>query len=206
MTTNTCCCNKQYAELQGITAYFASKYHETVTVEYLSLWVYFHELSHLNSAKFQLKYNRACTGVLMRDINDNIFHGRNMDQQFSQARNLTLSMSFIKNGKELFKALDWYWFTTGIVTAYKSNVLSIQENYRFLTQEYNSIIDMVKENRIPQVLLFREILSKSNVSFNQCSNLVASIPLISPMYAILGGVNGIHQGIAYKNLEKTGVS
>lgn len=165
-----------------------------MTVDYLSLWVYFHELSHLNALKFQKKYNRACTGVLIRDINDNIFHGRNMDQAFSQARNLTLSMTFTKNGNELFKALDWYWFTTGIVTAYKANVLSIQENYRFLTQEYQSIIAMVKTNRIPQVLLFREILSEPDVTFSQCSNLVGTTPLISPMYAIMGGIKGVHDG------------
>ena len=131
---------------------------------------------------------------MIRDINDNIFHGRNMDQTYAQARNLTLSMTFTKNGNELFKALDWYWFTTGVVTAFKSNVLSIQENYRFETQEYNSIIAMVEENRIPQVLLFREILSKPNITFYQCSNLVAITPLISPMYAILGGIEGVDQG------------
>ncbi len=49
----------------------------------------------------------------------------NLDQSFTQGRNITLSMSFAKNGNELFKTLDWYWFTSGIVIAMKNQILWI---------------------------------------------------------------------------------
>eukprot|EP01083_Nonionella_stella_P124297 375261_1 len=186
---------QNYEELQGISSYFASKYNQIVTVEYLSLWVYYHALSHVKTFNYQLEKDRSCTGVLVLDENDNIWHGRNMDQSYPQARNLTLAISFTKNGTELFKALDWYWFTTGIVTAFKSNVLSIQENYKLQVQSYDDVLRMVKNDRIPQVFLFRQILSNKDVTFNGCAQVVAHTPLISPMYVLIAGVSGVHDGL-----------
>jgi len=39
-------------------------------------------------------------------------------------------LKFFKSGKAIGEAVDWYWFKTGLITAIKYNVASLEENWR----------------------------------------------------------------------------
>lgn len=59
-----------------------------------------------------------------------MIHGRNQDQQPPQGRNLVAHLKFYKNSVLIGEAVDWYWFKTGLITAIKFNVVSMEENWR----------------------------------------------------------------------------
>ena len=180
-----------YTELQGISKRF--EYHGYyVSTEYLCAWAYYHELYHIewnvNNTYFQFE----CTGILLRDKNDNIWHGRNHDP--SQGWNITLSLSFYKNNKLIFEGRDYYWFATGIVTAFKNNVLSIQENAKKQWLNYSQIMQYIQDGRIPVTFLFREMLSKDGITYETGVDYVCNVPLSVPIYAIVGGLKGPNDG------------
>lgn len=88
------------------------------TFEYLCAWVWFHELDHTELAS-NASQPRACTALLVRSDRGDVLHARNMDQTPHSVRNITLSLTFTRGAQEQFRAVDWYWFTTGVVTAFK---------------------------------------------------------------------------------------
>lgn len=43
---------------------------------------------------------------------------------------MTVHLRFFKNGQMITEGIDYYWFNTGFMTAYKANVASVSENWR----------------------------------------------------------------------------
>eukprot|EP00913_Durusdinium_trenchii_P023650 g22220.t1 len=130
-------------ELQGIAQQFAARGFP-VTFEYLSAWLYFHELAH--SDVVQKLDARECTGIVAETADGSIMQLANMDQSPLAARNLTLRISVVDDkGEPLFEGweamrlndprrmagVDWYTLlSTGVSRAVKRGVASVQENWR----------------------------------------------------------------------------
>ena len=96
------------AELMGISHEFAALGHEDVTFEYLTLWLYFHEIAHTELHQYAGIDTRECTAVVAESAAGVMFHGGNMDQLPSAVRNLTLRVKFIDGaGKIVFEGVAW---------------------------------------------------------------------------------------------------
>ena len=60
--------------------------------------------------------------------------------------------------------MDWYWFTTGVTRAVRKGVASFQENWRTLAvQDVAATLDEITQGAVPQVFVFREILTHMSV-------------------------------------------
>lgn len=116
-----------------------------MTLEYLCCWVYYHELAHSSfSSEGNNEFrhfgesteppvqtsNSECTGTLAADASGFVYHGRNMDNSPASIRNVTVHIKFIKNNTIITEGIDYYWFNTGVMTAYKAGVASVSENWR----------------------------------------------------------------------------
>jgi N-acylethanolamine-hydrolysing acid amidase len=197
----------QSLELQGISNEFFHHGHY-VSFEYLAAWVYFHELAHVSSlitTANQAKWFKSCSAVLTQDPKDNsIWHGRNMDASPFNVRNVTLQISVVNNIANnmeeieiLFHAADWYWITTGFMTAMKPNLIGLQENWRFIDVNLNDVFTKASKGVLPQVFLFRKTLTEatSMSSYNSIINTLQTIELAAPEYIIASGGNNNGQVI-----------
>jgi len=181
----------EYAlELQGISQSFA-KAGYVVTFEYLCGWVWFHELAHSDLQRGVA--TPECTGIIGEDANKNILHARNMDQSPTSVRNITLHVTFMKEGEVLFDSVDWYWFTAGVMTAVRKGVTSLQENWRFtLPLDSTLMLSQIAKGITPQMYLFRNILSTVPPASNAFETVVAYLSythLAAPLYFVVGGFN-----------------
>eukprot|EP00730_Choanoeca_flexa_P000883 TRINITY_DN10380_c0_g2_i2.p1 TRINITY_DN10380_c0_g2~~TRINITY_DN10380_c0_g2_i2.p1 ORF type:complete len:378 (+),score=54.00 TRINITY_DN10380_c0_g2_i2:253-1386(+) len=177
---------EQAAELRGIsTAFAAHGYH--VSFEYLSLWVWFHELAHSDAASDGLSkaQSRSCTGILLKcSCNNRVVHARNMDQSPMEARRLALKLNFLARNATIFTGVDWYWFTTGVMTAVKPNVVTLEENWRFTpVVSSQRVVQEAAQGTLPQVFAFRHFLS-GNLSPEQVVASLGTTPFAVGMYLI----------------------
>ena len=116
-------------ELRGISLQFIAAGH-FVSFEYLAAWVYFHELAHTALADRGNSYPRSCSAALTKDSDNQILHVGNMDQSPENVRNITLQITFVRNGSTVFQGVDWYWMTTGVTRCVRKGFVSLQENWR----------------------------------------------------------------------------
>ena len=99
-------------------------------------------------------------------------HVRNMDQSPPAARNLTLELSFVKDGAELAKAVSWYWLTSGVETLLVPGSWAAQENWRFQGVARSDLLSAVASGTaVPQMLVFRR-LAEARASY---TNVLAAL-------------------------------
>lgn len=190
-------------ELKSISQLFQDAGH-FVSYDYLCGWVYFHELDHTELAHTDYSMGRECTGIVMQDTTGRIIHGRNMDQSPHSVRNVTLQITFSKGGKVIFESVDWYWFTTGVMTTVKKDVVSLQENWRFLKQNSKSVFQDIKNGVIPQVFVFRNLNTNDSITnFDSAVDFLINVPMATPEYIIAAGPNAGQGVIIPKVAQKT---
>ena len=208
---------EQAAELRGLVAEFAryapaaaagaAAGAELVSFEYLCAWVWFHELDHTDlasssastaaaaaastsdAASSDAASHRECTAIVAQDASGAIVHGRNMDQSPPSVRNCTLRLTFARGGAPLFEAVDWYWFTTGVMTAVRRSVASLQENWRFTpTQPHAQVLAAAANGTLPQVFFFRQLLSRDYDSAAPAPAPAPAGGVVSAFGAVLGAI------------------
>ncbi|CAK9054341.1 unnamed protein product [Durusdinium trenchii] len=195
-------------ELQGIAQQFAARGFP-VTFEYLSAWLYFHELAH--SDVVQKLDARECTGIVAETADGSIMQLANMDQSPLAARNLTLRISVVDDkGEPLFEGVDWYTLlSTGVSRAVKRGVASVQENWRSTdpVRKLDAIMADIQSGVISQMLVFRRAFETPSISsFEDFVDNVTHTRLAAPFYIVAAGSKP-KQGVAIaRNLttsEKT---
>ena len=183
-------------ELQGIASNFGRHGYE-VSFQYLSAWLYFHELAHSDIVGEM--ETRECTGIVAENQDGHIVQLANMDQSPLAARNLTLRVQVIgAAGTFLFEGVDWYTLlSTGVSRAVKRGVASVQENWR--TTEVRQLKDVmadIQSGVISQMLVFRRAFESSQIrSFEDFVANVSSTRLAAPFYIVAGGTEA-SQGVA----------
>ncbi|CAD8125389.1 unnamed protein product [Paramecium sonneborni] len=154
-----------------------------ITFEYMAGWAYFHEIAHITN-QFQ-----ECTGVLL-SLDDQVIHGRNMDQAPKQGRNLVLHLYIKKDGKNIGEVVDWYWFKGGFITALKYNVVALEENWRideYLTKE--SVMTYIKKGLPSLTQVFRDILINEKLNtFEKVVQYLENNEVGCGLYNIVSGM------------------
>lgn len=180
-----------------------------VSAEYLAGWLWFHELAHTELASPEEAHQRSCCGVLVAPSSNAsgarvspglggggwVSHARNMDQTPHAVRNLTLQFTVKPNGTgPVIQAVDWYWVTSGFMTAVVPGVASVQENWRYGQVSSESVFAAAARGVTPQVLLFRDAFEAADgrvgggvTGYDSFVEAVAYTELAAPMYAIAAG-------------------
>ena len=197
---------ENYEEIQGLVEDFANNGHPEVSLEYLTLWVFWHELYHAKEIMPPLESQVAmsCTGVLAlpEDTSLPIFHGRNLDQEGWHGRNITLQVEVINSTESatnvLYQAVDVYWFASGFVTVSAIDRVTMQENWRSPDrnppQTMAEIVHRIGNDPVvPQVLMYRIILERITANttgpqaFHDAKNFLLTSTFAAPFYAIMSG-------------------
>ncbi|KRX10177.1 hypothetical protein PPERSA_08580 [Pseudocohnilembus persalinus] len=203
-----------YAELQGIQYAFQKYYGQYASLEYLSAWVYFHELLHVDFSKqkqaklealgYKDEYleeweyseyiyaqGQDCTGVLVKKPDGTVMQGRSFEQSNPTGfRNIALNMTIYKGSEIVGYSTDVYWFNTGFVTAFVPGVASLQENFRYGDIQLEDLIENIQNGVWAQVFPFRRILDDRSFrtkSFKEVYQFLLDQPSPAPQFNIVGG-------------------
>jgi N-acylethanolamine-hydrolysing acid amidase len=205
---------EQAEELVSLSKEFYS-HGEYVSYEYLAGWVYFHELAHtdLQDAKSYGDISTACTGIIGQASDGSVLFGGNMDQSPEAVRNVTLRITFMAEGKVWMEAVDWYWFTTGVTRVVRKGVASLQENWRHTENPIAAaeVFAQIQQGVMPQVFAFRhalsidlpsnssELIALATPSYSSVLQAMIDVPLASPYYVIVTGINAGEGAIIARN-------
>jgi N-acylethanolamine-hydrolysing acid amidase len=195
----------QYQELMGLAAGFAKHGHPEVTYEYLAVWAYYHSLGHANfgpGSAFSHHPQRECTGVLAANAGGMVTHGRNLDNEPAQLRNLTVHFQLRIGGHVVAEAMDWYWSGAGFVTVFMPGVISMEENWRKLYQDYNGslLLEAIRGGAISQNWLFREALFTRRMhTFGEVLNFTERVSIAGPFYAIIAGAGKLEGAVVTRD-------
>lgn len=178
-------------ELRGIAAQLSEHSGTHVSLGYMAIWLYFHELSH-GVSDFQTE----CTGIVVQTESGEVLQGGNMDQSPMAARNLTLQVRFVDGaGNTVFQGVDWYaLLTAGVTRAVMKGVASVQENWRAVEnhRSFEDVCADVAAGALPQTLVFRRYFERAHAgtaeaSFAAFAEHVENVHLAAPFYVIAAG-------------------
>jgi hypothetical protein len=171
-------------ELAGIQATLV-KNGLPVTFEYLCGIVYWELLLHLEGAEYTNKFH-GCSGVLIKDQNGKVTHGRNMDWE-NLAQNLTLVLNYKRNGQVVLRAPGWYWFVGGVETGIKDGVLTVETNFRSGTYTWDQLMQrLFSSPSQPTTWMVRDIALNSP-TYLDALNQFETYDFLMPSYFVLSG-------------------
>lgn len=172
-----------FEELRGVSQEL-SENGIGASAEYLSAWVYRHELQHAVPGPAGLP---ECTGIVVQSQAGAITHGRNEDLDPRFARNLTLSLRFLRGEEVVLHGTDWYWFTAGLRTAMRPGVASVSGNFRFASpRPLETVLSEIDGGTMPDMLLFRHALLSADTYAGVLRHL-AMAPVATPSYYVVAG-------------------
>jgi len=150
-------------------------------------------------ALFQLGYelSDACTSIIMKASNGNVYHARNLDfgagMGFSNTlKNSTFQIVYQKGKKTVFTATTFGGYL-GVLSGMKKGVFSGTVDTRFypegISQLFYEIIAAIEEKNASLVsFLLRDTLTTAT-SYQDAITQLSSHYLISDVYYIVGGVS-----------------
>lgn len=182
-----------HGELQGIGWQLAKYGCAICNTTAMSIFAYDYEVSHVSLFQHLIPKSmfRSCTGILSLPSNKSaaMIHGRNMDEDPHQARNITLDVSVMKGGVLQFQIVDWSWVSGGFATSSRLNGLTMEMNWNTdgpslsLEEVYDRIL---QPGTIPVLLLFR-VVNDKNLDFEQALSFINTTSFASPFYNIISG-------------------
>uniref|UniRef100_A0A1B6GT78 ceramidase n=1 Tax=Cuerna arida TaxID=1464854 RepID=A0A1B6GT78_9HEMI len=149
-----------------------------------------------------------CTSIVMEGNDGHMYHGRNLDFGLFMGwdaenhtwflteilRPLIIKVDFFKEGKPLYSAVSYAGFT-GVLTGLKKGRFSLSVNERFISNGgYVGLVEWILGRRDLSWLglLTRKVMQTAQ-NYQQAQDMLASTPLVAPVYFILAG-NASHQG------------
>lgn len=150
----------------------------------------------------------GCTGVLIKDDEGSVYHGRNLDFSFAKwLQNLTYLGTFVKNGTEVFTMQSIAAYPMVLTGMRRGpNGYTIEINTRFL-DHFGGNDELMKniftEKRTASGFVKRKILEEID-NYEDAVEAFSTRPYIATEYSIISGVKkGIilarnPDGLAYK--------
>lgn len=160
----------------------------------------------------------VCTSVVVQDEKGYLYHGRNLDFGLilgydlvrntwmlpPYLRNLSVNVHYVSAGKVLYQSTSLAGYV-GVLTGLKPNAFSVTINERFnLHGGFVGLYDWIfKSNHTLRWtgFLMREVLETQN-SYSDAKRLLSTVPVMSPAYYILGGVNAGEACMITRDLQK----
>eukprot|EP00057_Strongylocentrotus_purpuratus_P006364 XP_011660838.1 PREDICTED: N-acylethanolamine-hydrolyzing acid amidase [Strongylocentrotus purpuratus] len=135
---------------------------------------------------------RACTSIVAQDANGTIWHGRNLDYNFTDAmRNISAIIDFKSQGKTVYTTTSFVG-QVGVFTGMKPYKFTISLNERDKGKAIENIVEMLQALLLGQVkfttFVLRDALANDN-SFDEVVQRFTSEQEVAPAYLIVAGVN-----------------
>ncbi|XP_067894767.1 N-acylethanolamine-hydrolyzing acid amidase-like isoform X2 [Heterodontus francisci] len=141
-----------------------------------------------------------CTSIVAQDSRGNIYHGRNLDYQFSDIlRSLTVDLQFVKNGQIIYTGTTFVGFV-GLWTGQSPNKFTISGNARVRGEWWKTMIAALLKRNPPPSWLIRDTLLEA-ADFQAALRKLANSPITANVYYILGGVKPTEGVIITRNLS-----
>lgn len=131
-----------------------------------------------------------CTSIVAQDKKGNIFHGRNLDYEFSEIlRNISFISNFQSKGKVIYTGVSFAG-QVGLVTAQKPKSVTISLDERDKGFLWENIFQAIfNKKAIPITFLIREVVSTAKMDFAGAVQMLSQVPLMADGYLIVGGVS-----------------
>lgn len=120
----------------------------------------------------------ACTSIVIKGDKYN-YHFRTMDWEMDFLRDLTIHVTFTKDGKELYQATTWAGYV-GIATASNRNY-SLALNYRRSSGTLLGNVMRTLKMKWPIGYMIRHVF-ENDMTCDQAYDTLSSCKLISPCY------------------------
>ena len=147
---------------------------------------------------FQIFYEilMQCTGILAKDEDGDVIHGRNMDFGVP-VKNITVQVNWQRNNKTIGHSTNSWDIKE--YTGMRVDGWSVQANERVVLEPGLKPLNYAKssllltvnafmiERHRPMGLSLREILLNSGETYETAVQQLATVPLASPVYFIVGG-------------------
>jgi hypothetical protein len=159
----------------------------------MNTFVYFYELSHADflQALLPAELRKSCTGILSLPKNKDqpMIHGRNMDEDPPQGRNMTLKINVFKGGKHVYTMLDWTWLTAGIATTSRIGGVTLEMNWNNdgPTFSLNDIVARITDPKTIPVLQVFRLLNDQALNFSETVSYIMNAQFAAPFYHIISG-------------------
>ncbi|KAL5487315.1 hypothetical protein EMCRGX_G019904 [Ephydatia muelleri] len=130
---------------------------------------------------------KACTSIVAEALNGTIYHGRNMDYDFTDAlRNLTVVIDYQQGGKTLYTGTTFVGMV-GMLSAQRPYGYTITLDERDQGDWWMNLIESLVEGTGGVTsLLIRDTVA-GDYTFEAAIDKLAYSPLIAPCYFIVGG-------------------
>jgi len=134
----------------------------------------------------------GCTGIIVRDDEGTVYHGRNLDFAFAKwLQNMTYMGTYVKGGAELFTIQTIAAYPM-LLTGWRrgSNGYTIEINTRFLDHwggNSDLVKNMMDQTRTPSGWTKRKILEEID-NFEEAVEAFSTRPYMAPEYSIISGV------------------
>ncbi|KAM8938927.1 N-acylethanolamine-hydrolyzing acid amidase [Pelodytes ibericus] len=128
-----------------------------------------------------------CTSIIAQDKNGNVYHGRNLDYNFSDIlRNLTLDLNFTKNGKVIYTGTTFLGYI-GLWTGQSPHKFTVSGDAREQDGKWweNAIYAFLKRSS-PVSWLVRDVLEDAP-DFQSAVLKLSKTPIIAETYYIMAG-------------------
>ena len=163
----------------------------------------------------------ACTSIVARQPTDGrLLHGRNLDfgiglgvNEFTKEyivteflRNLTVDVHFKRHGELLYSGTTYAGYVT-ILNGVKKGQFSMSLNQRLLGGEspIKSIFSWVLGMRsgLPLAVVTRRLFEAEAQTYEEAKRYLETVPLLSPVYFILGGVSGDQGSVITRSPDRS---
>ena len=171
-------------EIRGIVKYS----NNTVTLGQVVLGNIIYDLTAFRKSDYKTGKG-VCTSIVASDSKGKIFHGRNLDYQFTKSlRDMVINVQFKKgNDPNYFMGTTFAGFI-GLLTGCKPNGVSISLDERDTGEWWQNAISALKDGGHGLVsILIRDVLQQDKVIFSNAVDKLSGTPLIAPSYLIVAG-------------------
>ncbi|XP_041957369.1 N-acylethanolamine-hydrolyzing acid amidase-like [Alosa sapidissima] len=155
-------------EIQGMASYYGANIADIVLLN------------------FAYEVTAFCSSIITQDSKGNIYHGRNLDYPHDVLRNITIDVSFIQNGKELYRGTTFAGYV-GLWTGQSSKQFTVSGDQRSKGYWWENVIAAVMESA-PASWLVRQTLEEA-ANFQDAVMRLSKVPLIADVYYIVGGIH-----------------
>ena len=143
---------------------------------------------------------KACTGVVIRNSDGNILHGRNLDfEMWNLISNLVTNVEYYKNGERVF-SVDTVVGSVFALTGIRHGAFAINVDTRKADHFYEDLISLMEDNAYPTVWLLRRTLEDQTTYSDAIKRLKAE-KIGGPVYYVVSGVSGNEGGVIERDTE-----
>jgi len=144
---------------------------------------------------------KACTGVIVRNDEGKIIHGRNLDfPMWELLAALTANIQYYRKGQLLF-SVDSIVGSVFTLTANKPGAFSVEVNTRTEAKFDDDFINVLVKNAIPTCWLLRKVVEEE-ATYATALQRLKTERIGGPVYFVVSGLKGNEGAIIERDNEK----